>query len=340
MYDPASQPDKTVDVAGIGNALVDALVVMDERALLVSHGITRGHMTLVDHDRWQAVYREVQDAGVEIQSGGSGANTIAALGFLGAKAVFCGQVGDDQFGKLYESRMVESCGQHALNTTTTANTGKCLSLISKSDAERTMLTDLGAAVGMEALGGFADTVRQARVLHVEGYLLHPGPMTDRAREAMAIAKDNGVVVSLDAADPSVVAAQRPAMLQIIEDYCGIVFLNEEEATTMVEGGVDAALDTLGAICDTVVVKLGKRGSLVRHRGETFRAGVHVVNAVDTTGAGDSYAAGFLYGYTHGWSPTRSADLAARVASLTVAQVGAVVRNRDAMQEALSAAAGA
>ncbi len=336
MYNPANQPHKTLDVAGIGNALVDALVVMDERALLARHDIVRGHMTLVDHERWLGVFGEVQEHGVEIQSGGSGANTIAALGFLGAKAVFCGQVGDDDFGRLYEDRMVESCGQHALNTAPAANTGKCLSVISEKDAERTMLTDLGAAVAMEALGGFAAKVAEARVLHVEGYLLHPGPMTDRAHEAMGLAAANGTVVSLDAADPSVVAGQRDAMWQIIKNHCGIVFLNEEEATTLVQGDVETALERIGAVCETVVVKLGKKGSLIRHKGETVRAGVQPVEAVDTTGAGDSYAAGFLYGYTRGWDAGRCADLAARVASLTVSQVGAVVRDRGAMEAAKAA----
>ena len=107
-----------------------------------------------------------------------------------------------------------------------------------------------------------------------------------------------------------------------------------------EGDVETALDRIGAVCDTVVVKLGKKGSLIRHKGHTVRAGVQPVDAVDTTGAGDSYAAGFLYGYTQGWDASRCADLAARVASLTVSQVGAVVRDRGAMEAALAAVADA
>ena len=337
MYDRAPDSSKRFDVAGIGNALVDALVVMDERALLAAHGLQRGHMTLVDHQRWQAIYQQVQDHGVDIQSGGSCANTIAALGFLGARAVFCGHVGQDQFGKLYESRLQEACGGDALAWTEGANTGKCLSIISAQDAERTMLTDLGAAVQMPALGSFAEALVDSRLLHIEGYLLHPGPMADRAREAIAIAAENGIPVSIDAADPSVVAAQRDAMWSLITDHCDVVFLNEEEAQELCQSDVETALDRLGEKVRTVVVKLGSKGSLVRHAGETVRVGVHAVQARDTTGAGDAYAAGFLYGYVHGWSPAQAADLAARVAALTVGQVGAVVRQRDAMAAALQAA---
>ncbi len=339
VYDRSQHPQATVDVAGIGNALVDALVVMDERALLTSHGLARGHMTLVDHERWQAIFREVQPHGTEIQSGGSGANTIAALGFLGAKATFCGHVGEDQFGHLYASRLKEACGDHDLRWTRGANTGKCLSIISSHDAERTMLTDLGAAVQMPALGAFDDTLRTSRMLHVEGYLLHPGPMAERAREAIAIAVQQQIPVSLDAADPSVVASQRGPLWELIEEMCDVVFLNEEEACTLCESDVATALDRLGEAVRTVVVKLGRRGSVVRHEGETYEVGVHPVTARDTTGAGDAYAAGFLYGYIHGWDPARAADLGARVASLTVGQVGAVVRDRAAMQAALAAVTG-
>lgn len=337
MYRRDDKDGRIYDVAGIGNALVDALVVMDERELLLSHGLARGHMTLVDHDRWQAIYREVQDHGVEMQSGGSGANTIAALGLLGARSIFCGQVGEDQFGHLYARRLQEACGGHALQWTRSSNTGKCLSVISQHDAERTMLTDLGAAVQMTHLEGFDTVIRSSRMLHVEGYLLHPGPMNQRAREAIAIAVQEQIPVSLDAADPSVVASQRGAMWELIEEMVDVVFLNEEEARTLCDSDVPAALDRLGDVVDTVVIKLGSKGSLVRHAGETVQVGVHKVTARDTTGAGDAYAAGFLFGYVHGWTPAEAADLASRTASLTVEQVGAVVRDRARMQGAVVAA---
>lgn len=335
MYDRL--PDRKYDVAGLGNALVDALVLMDDADFLTAHGITRGHMTPVDHARWQAVFREIQKHGVEIQSGGSCGNTIAGLGFLGASAIYAGQVGDDQMGHLYAARMDEACGQHALRWTREATTGKCLSIVSKTDAERTMLTDLGAAVTMDGLGTFDEVVRSSRVVHITGYLFLGEPMASRAEEAMAIGVQEQIPVSLDVADPFVVHSVRDRMWHAIEEFVDIVFMNEEEAQTLTgTQDLEAALAAVAEVCDTVVMKLGSKGSIVVHKGERVEVGVFPVTAVDTTGAGDAYAAGFLYGYVHGWSAARSAELGARVASMTVGQLGAVVRDGDRMKGAIQA----
>lgn len=338
MYDRTAHPDRSIDVAGLGNALVDALVVMEDREFLAAHGFNRGHMTPVDHARWQAVFREIQDHGVEMQSGGSCANSIAALGLMGAASTYCGQVGDDQFGKLYAARMEEACGNVGLKWTTEHNTGKCLSVISSEDAERTMITDLGAAVTMEGLGDFADVIRDSHVLHLTGYLLLGEPMASRAMEAVAVAAQEQIVISLDVADPFVVGITKDTMLELIEEFVDIVFCNEEEAIALC--GVERAEDAiaaLGEICDTAVVKLGSRGAVVRTGGRDYRVGIHACDAKDTTGAGDAFAAGFLYGYVNGWDAARAADLGARVASATVAQVGAVVRSKDVLAAAVAAA---
>lgn len=333
-----SAEPRAYDVAGLGNALVDALVRMDDVEFLKAHGITRGHMTPVDHERWQAVFHEIQVHGVEIHSGGSCANTVASLGFLGAKGIYCGNVGDDQLGHLYSRRMEEACGEHALIWTREGNTGKCLSIISSVDAERTMLTDLGAAVHMHDLGRFRDIIPNSRLLHVTGYLMLGEPMRSRAHEAMAIAAQHELPISLDVADPFVVGVVKDEMWHAIEEFANIVFLNEEEARTLTgEADPEAALARVARVCDTVVVKLGRRGSLVQHRGRRAQVGVHAAQAIDTTGAGDSYAAGFLYGYLNGWSPARAADLGARVAAMAVGQIGAVVRDRDRMRAAAVAA---
>ncbi len=333
-------PDRKYDVAGLGNALVDALVRMDEREFVAAHGLHRGHMTPVNHDQWQAVFREVQSHGVEIQSGGSCGNTIAGLGFLGASAIYAGQVGDDQMGHLYARRMEEACGHHALRWTRAASTGKCLSIVSSVDAERTMLTDLGAAVTMDDLGAFADVIRNANLVHITGYLLLGEPMASRAEEAMAIGVQEQIPVSLDVADPFVVSMVRDRMWSVMEEFVDIVFMNEEEAKTLAEtDDVEVALAAVAKHVDTVVMKLGGRGSVVVHKGQRVEVGVHPVAAVDTTGAGDGYAAGFLYGYINGWSPAEAADLGARVASMTVGQLGAVVRDRDRMMAAVQAAKG-
>jgi sugar/nucleoside kinase (ribokinase family) len=330
-------PDRKYDVAGLGNALVDALVLMDESDFLQSHGLARGHMTPVDHDRWQTVFKELQHHGVEIQSGGSCGNTIAGLGFLGASAIYAGQVGDDQLGHLFAKRMEEACGQHALRWTKKTSTGKCLSIVSTKDAERTMLTDLGAAVTMDGLGDFDNVVRNSRIVHITGYLLLGEPMASRAEEAMAVGVQEQIPVSLDVADPFVVNTVRDRMWAAIEEFVDIVFMNEEEAKALAQtDDVEEALAKVCEVVDTVVMKLGGKGSVVVHKGERVNVGVFPVKAIDTTGAGDAYAAGFLFGYVNGWDARRSAELGARIASMTVGQLGAVVRDGSRMQEAISA----
>lgn len=323
-----------LDVAGLGNALVDALVRIDDDAVLAELGLTRGTMHPVDHATWHRAFDRVQTYGIEVQSGGSCANTMATLGLMGARVCFAGQVGEDQMGALYASRIQEACGQHALKSTREHATGKCLAIISPGDAERTMLTDLGAAIHLPGLDGFEDAIRAARVLHTEGYLLLGEPMRTRVDEAVGLARAAGTAVSLDLSDPFVVRVVGAAMWDFIA-RSDIVFLNAEEASALCGGSPELALARISESVRTVVLKLGRYGSLVKHDGVLYPALAYRTQAIDTTGAGDAYAAGYLYGYLHGWDPTRAASLAARVAALTVSQVGAVYRDRVALQAAVA-----
>lgn len=331
--DSGTQSIRSVDVAGLGNALVDALVQIPDDAVLGELGFPRGRMTPVSHERWHEVYERLQTLGVSVQSGGSCANTMATLGYLGAKVCFAGQVGDDQMGHLYASSIHEACGGHALRFTRGTATGKCLAIISPVDAERTMLTDLGAAIHLPELGEFEAVIRSARVLHTEGYLLLGDPMKTRVHEAVEIARGAGTEVSLDVSDPFVVGVVGQAMWDVIE-RSDIVFLNADEATAL-GGSPELALARIGEKVRTVVLKLGARGSLVRHEGRLYPALAWPTRAVDTTGAGDAYAAGYLYGHLQGWDPSRSASLAARVAALAVSQVGAVYKDRAALAIAIA-----
>ena len=271
---------------------------------------------------------------VETQTGGSCANTIATLGLLGARAVFCGQVGDDAYGRLYADRLTGACGAHALAVASGQHTGKCLSMISE-DGERTLVTHLGAAVELPHVGEFKDAIRGAKVLHVTGYLLLGGPMRDAAWEAMEAAKAAGIPVSLDVADPFVVEAAGDEIKAALETHASLAFLNADEAAALTGGRAEEAAAKVGV--QTTVVKLGENGSIVRHRGEEVRIGVHSTDCVDTTGAGDSYAGGYLYGWVKGWEPARCGDLGARAASLAVGQVGAVCRDMAALEQAKQAA---
>lgn len=321
------------DVAGLGNALMDALVVIESDELLSELELTKGTMHLVDHTRWQAVYDRIRGHKVTFDSGGSCANSIATLGFLGADATYCGQVGDDQMGAMYASRMTEATGGHGLRFTQHSATGKCLSIIS-ADAERTMLTDLGAAVAMQGLGDFAEEVRTAKVTHFTGYTLLEGPMRGTTLEAMLWARESGKIISLDVADPFVVTIIRDLLWALLTQYVDIVFLNADEARALTDEEPEQAIDTIAsrAGVSTVVVKLGADGSLVRQNGATHKISVEMVEAIDTTGAGDAYAGAYLYGFTRDWEPSACGSLASAVAALTVSQIGAVVKDRTRLAD--------
>jgi sugar/nucleoside kinase (ribokinase family) len=314
---------------------MDALVRVDD-SIIEELGLHRGRMHPVDHHAWHAAYERVHAFGVEVHSGGSCANTIQTAGLLGARVLYCGQIGDDAFGEMYARSMLDVCGVHALKTTTNHVTGKCLSLISTRDGERTMLTDLGAAVHLPTIGDFADQVRSARILHLTGYLFLGGPVREAAFEAIAVAREAGVPISLDVADPFVARTITDDVRMLLEKYVDVCFLNKEEAEVVTGRSPYLAVEHLGNLCPTAVVKLGGEGSLVRQDGVTHRVPVFPVQVADTTGAGDAYAGGFLYGWLRGFPAEKCGELGSRIAALTVGQVGAVCRDREAVAVALAA----
>ena len=323
-------------VVGLGNAIMDALVRVPDDAVIERFGFARGQMTPVGDEQWQEVRAVLDEYGIELASGGSCANTIAAMGLLGAPVSFLGRIGGDDLGEAYRKSLQEACGENALQVAEGLATGKCLSIISQ-DAERTMLTDLGASVTMPDLGAFDAMIRESKILHVTGYLLLGDPMASRCMEAIAIANQEEIVVSIDLADPFVVEACREPMLHILQEFANVVFLNADEARSLLGCGPEEAAQKLAEDVDHVIVKVGADGSIVCHGGKMHRVGVYPTNAIDTTGAGDSYAAGYLYGLAKGWDAAKSGDLGARLASLTVGQVGAVCRDRDALQDLIQVA---
>lgn len=326
----------TIEATGLGNAIMDALIRIEDDAVLAELGLTRGQMHPVDHHRWHAVYERLKGQGVEVHSGGSCANTMATASLLGAEVVYCGQVGDDTFGDMYTTSMTAVCRRHALVRTHAQVTGKCLSLISRVDGERTMLTDLGAAVMLPSIGDFADQIRRSRILHLTGYLFLGGPIREAAFEAVAVAEAAGVPISLDVADPFVARTIRDDIEALLKDHVNIAFLNREEAEHVTGVGAYSAVEVLAGWVDTAIVKLGGQGSLVRVGADTYKIPVFPTRVADTTGAGDAYAGGFLYGWLRGWSPERCGILGSRVAALTVGQVGAVCRDLAAISAARDA----
>ena len=327
------------DVAGLGNALMDALLVLEKDDILDELGLNRGAMNPVGDARWVEIYGHLRGHEIILDSGGSCANAIATVGRLGGQAIYCGHVGDDEMGRLYARLMTEACGAHALRFTSSAATGKCLSIISAKDAERTMVTDLGAAIRLPELGDFGQTIDKSRVVHFTGYTLLDDPMRQVVLEAMERSSKVGATISIDAADPFVILVIKDLLWDLLERYADICFLNAEEAQKLTDEPEEKAIHTIAerAGVGTVVVKLGSRGSLILHHGELHQIAVHPVKAVDTTGAGDTYAGAYLYGITSGWDVTHSGRLASIVAAMTVGQVGAVVKDAEKLRQALAMA---
>jgi sugar/nucleoside kinase (ribokinase family) len=320
----------SVDVFGLGNALVDALVVLDERDLLREHDLDRGTMHLVDDGRWHRVYAGVPEEQVAIHPGGSCANSVSTVARLGGAATFCGLVGTDDLADRYDRGLAETLGDHHLRRRPGAPTGKCLSLVSDDDAERTMVTDLGTAMELRPDELPLEAVAGADWLHITGYLFTGGAMGDAAMAALAHAKEVGTRISFDLGDTFVIDHFRPAVDRVIDEYADVVFMNLEEGRALAGADPEQCLDALGERADTVVLKLGKRGSLIKHAGGVVPIEARRVEAVDTTGAGDSYAGGFLYGLVRGWPLETCGALASAVAALTVSQMGGVVRDADAL----------
>ncbi len=323
------------DVCGLGNALVDALVVLDDTDVIARHDLKRGTMHLVSHERWDGVYSEVRGPSVQMHPGGSCANAVSTVAMLGGRATFCGLVGRDDLGGVYAKKLQETLGQHHLVSRDGVQTGKCLSLVSSADAERTMLTDLGGTTSLGQSELPFEVIENARWLHITGYLFTGGSIGDAAMEAMDRALHAGTRISLDVGDTFVIEHFSEAIQTVIRRYADVVFLNEEEASTLIGGGDAAlALHEVGQWADTVVVKLGRRGSLIRHEGLVYPIEALPVHAVDTTGAGDAYAGGFLYGLARGWPIQACGQLGSAVASMTVGQLGGVVRDRALLRSLL------
>jgi sugar/nucleoside kinase (ribokinase family) len=324
------------DVVGLGNALVDSLVVVDEAAL-AGLEFQQGVMHPVDGATWDRVFARYQGHGMEIHSGGSCPNTMATLGLLGVRTAFRGQVGNDEMGARFLASLGASCDVNGVNVVAGASTGRCLALVRRTDGDRTFLVHLGTATELADVGPFEAQIQASRMLHVTGYPVLQPPIREAAFRALDVARAAGVSVSFDVADPFVIRAIRDDIWWVLKEYADVVFLNEEEAAELCDGmPPEDAVHELSRYVDTVVVKLGVRGSLVERNGVVTPIGALRVNAVDTTGAGDSYAAGFLYGHVHGWSAERCGRLGTRIAALNVTQLGAVYQDAEQLGRAVEA----
>ena len=309
-----------LDVVAIGNAIVDVLVQSDDQ-FLSSHGLTKGTMALVDQEQAERLY-SAMGPGVE-SSGGSAANTLAAIAQLGGKAGFIGRVRNDQLGGIF-AHDLRATG--ALFDTPPAtegpSTARCMIMVSP-DAERTMCTFLGTSVNLDPGDVDLAMVRRAKVLYLEGYLWDAEPAKRAFLAAAAEVRAQGGEVALSLSDPFCVDRHRDSFLELVQNHVDILFANEAEITSLYQcDSFDEAAAQVRQHCRLACLTRSGEGSLVlagdtSHSVEPFRLG----ELVDTTGAGDSYAAGFLYGYTQGFSPEQCGQLGSLIAGQVVTQMG-------------------
>lgn len=306
-------------VIGAGSPIVDLLVHVKDEFLAGLEG-DKGGMELVDAEAMAKILAAIDDEPV-MAPGGSAANTLCALGRLGAPVAFLGTLGDDADGAFYQAAFEKLGGDSArFRKTMAAQTARCLSMITP-DYERTMRTDLGAAALLDPDGISAKDFDGCGHLHAEGYLLFNRAL---AEAVLKSAKEAGCTVSLDLGAFEVVRASQDILERLLRDYVDCVFANEDEAEAFCgHTDYEKAADQLAELCDTAAVKLGADGAILRRNGESVRVGANrVAQVVDTTGAGDCWAAGFLYGHLQGWPLEQCGELGALLGAGAVQTIGA------------------
>ena len=309
------------DLVGIGNALVDIEVQVDD-AFIEKTSVTKGGMTLSSIEDQNNILESLRSSPKKISSGGSAANTIHGASLLGAKSYYLGRVANDSHGKHYTEDM-QNCGVGFSGPgSDEQGTGTCVVLITP-DTERTMLTHLGVSSSLHPENVDETIVKNSRGVYVEGYLW-TGDGTREAGQHMAgIAKKEGIPVSFTLSDAFVVNSFKESLIEFIDSYVDILFCNEVEAQAMTgESDSFSAFKKLQATVDTVFLTLGSKGSLVGKGGqEPVEVKTFPVKAVDTTGAGDLFAAGALYGVLNNHSLEESAVIGSYCAAQVVSHMG-------------------
>ncbi len=310
-------------VLGIGNALVDTILPLESDDLLEELHLPKGSMQLVDQDHMKRIEKRCEGLDTFISSGGCAANTIHGLARLGVIAGYIGKVGKDELGRFFVEDLRNSNISPQVLEGKSA-TGHALAFISP-DSERTFATYLGAALELDAGDLEHSFFKGYQYLHVEGYLLQNHRLLE---EVFRMAKENGLKISLDLASFNVVEENMDVLKKWINEYVDILFANEEEAKSYTGKEPEEAVHQLAEQCEIAIVKVGKDGSIIKRGDELCRVNPIKVDVVDTTGAGDAYAAGFLYGLVKGLSIEKSGDIAALLAGKVIEDTGAKLREKQ------------
>ena len=303
-------------ILGIGNALTDILAILPDDAFLKKYNLPVGSMQHVDAETGNKIWDELKNHGIKYVAGGSAANTISTCAIFGMPAGFIGKVGVDDIGSLFKSDQKQN-GIKSMVSRGKAPSGRAIVIISGDNAERTFATYLGAALELSPEDLNPDDFDGYDILHIEGYLVQNQRLLRRAVE---IGKSKGMTISLDMASYNVIESNYAFLHDIVANYIDIVFANEAESKAYTGLEPREALDAIARDCKVAVVKVGKEGSMVKSGDEFHFVKPWPATNIDSTGAGDLYAGGFLYA----WSCGQPLDVCGTVGSIISSKVIEVI----------------
>jgi sugar/nucleoside kinase (ribokinase family) len=306
-------------VLGVGNALVDIMIALENDNILKQFGLPRGSMTLVNSNLSAYIYQATRSWHKNVTTGGSAANTIHTLASLGASCGYAGKISHDDLGDTFEKEFHDK-GIHTHLLYSTTGTGRVMVLVSP-DSERTHATCLGAAAELIPETFTPEMMKTYQYLYVEGYLVQDHGLIETI---LSLGHLSGLKVAIDLSSYNIVEQNRNFLEHLILNYVDIVFANEEEALAYTGKSPEEAVKIIAGQCSLAIVKTGKSGSLVQKGNDLFKIEPVSTTALDTTGAGDNYAAGFLFGLTKSLSLRQCGDIASLVSSKAVEILGAKI----------------
>ncbi len=309
------------DVYGVCNPLVDLLSHVPD-SFLKKLGIQKNVMHLVTREQQQEMLLALAEEKIslEVAAGGSGANSMIGISQLGGRSAFSGKIGRDEHGKLYREKL-EALGVCDCLAEGEGATGSSLILVSE-DGARTMNTFLGMSQELMNHDIDPDIIQSSKYLYLTGYLWDTESQKKAVLNALDEAKKREVKVAISLSDPFCVSRHKEDFINLLKGYASMVFCNQEEAFTLLDTEItQQAAETLSDWTETAALTIGAYGALISHQGETCYIDPLPVRVEDTTGAGDAFAAGFLYGMTHDLSPLDSGRIGATLASAVIGQTG-------------------
>lgn len=304
-------------ILGMGNALTDVLAQLPSDELLKKFHLPKGSMQHVDEETGNKIWNTLKAMGVQYVPGGSAANTISGTSIFGMPSGFIGKVGDDELGSLFKTGQ-ENIGIKPTLLKGSRASGKAMVFITAPNAERTFAVYLGSAIELTAEELKPEYFQGYDYFHIEGYLVQNQSLLRRAVE---LAKEAGSIISIDMASYNVVESNDAFLHDIIENYVDIVFANETEAKAFAKREPEEALDEIAKICKIAVVKLGPHGSMVKSGDEKYKIDAWPAATIDATGAGDIYAAGFLYAHSLGMPVKICGEVGSIISAKVVEVIG-------------------